>query len=489
MPKLAFMMTIAVLLALSLGGAALAQEGGEGTEVQALVVPDELYVRAAPSPNGELLGSFLRDTRLRLSGRDNFGGWVYGTPVDGGLTGWVSSSYLAFAEGVNLFTLPIMDAPGQPAAPNAAPATSPAPVSQAAPPALSSSGGATTSTVNFRTGPGLNFTILRTLAPGVAVSFNGRNATGTWFRGVVNGEEGWLFYSLVRVPDAAALPIVAGSSPGSQAPAAGGTNAPAGPANVPAPGGIYTAGSSSRAIFQSGQAQGNRRDVFSKVGDSMTASSYFLTPVGTGGLRLGDYAYLQPVVDFFSQTSARTHNSFANSSIAAQAGWTSGDLLDPARSPAGLCNAGESPLACEYRLTKPALALIMIGTNDLGRVPAEQFRANLQSIVQTSISMGVIPVLSTLPDHMHAPGSGEVGTFNSIIRQTALGNGVPLWDYWAAMQPLPDRGISIDGTHPSTPLTGEAAVFAPDTLLAGYNVRNLSALQVLYALWQQVLAP
>src|SRR5690349_4686898 len=38
-----------------------------------------------------------------------------------------------------------------------------------------------------------------------------------------------------------------------------------------------------------GKTKGNRLNVFSKVGDSITANPLFLAPVGTGGLRIGGY--------------------------------------------------------------------------------------------------------------------------------------------------------------------------------------------------------
>jgi hypothetical protein len=241
-----------------------------------------------------------------------------------------------------------------------------------------------------------------------------------------------------------------------------------------------------RQIYLHGQSLGNRRDVFSKVGDSITATPQFLTPIGIGGLYLFDYAYLQPVVSFFSQTIARDHNSFANTSLAATPGWTSFDLLDPAKATPGICQSGESPLLCEYRVTRPALALIMIGTNDikLGTSSAT-YQANLESIVQLSINMGVIPVLSTLPDFYGS--STRVLELNTIIAGVAAAHGLPIWNYWAVMRDLPNQGISVDGVHPSAPANGETAVFTGDNLKNGYTIRNLSALMILDEVWKGAL--
>src|SRR5258708_26161588 len=67
-----------------------------------------------------------------------------------------------------------------------------------------------------------------------------------------------------------------------------------------------------------GRRYGNRPDVFSKIGDSITAWDYSLTPIGAGGLRLGNFANLQRTVAFFT----RHANSFAGISFARHDAWT-----------------------------------------------------------------------------------------------------------------------------------------------------------------------
>src|SRR5256885_451869 len=83
-------------------------------------------------------------------------------------------------------------------------------------------------------------------------------------------------------------------------------------------------GVASRALslVRTGRRFGNRSHVFSKIGDSITQWGFFMAPIGTGGLRLAEHGELQGVADWFSQTVARTNNSFANESLAARGGWT-----------------------------------------------------------------------------------------------------------------------------------------------------------------------
>ncbi|MAU11633.1 MAG: hypothetical protein CL607_17545 [Anaerolineaceae bacterium] len=232
-----------------------------------------------------------------------------------------------------------------------------------------------------------------------------------------------------------------------------------------------------RAIYADGQSKGKRAGVFSKVGDSITVSLNFLAPIGFGEVSLGQFAYLQPTIDYFSQAMAREGNAFANPSLAAGSGWAAWGVLDPQMADATWCAAGESPLACEYRVVKPTIALIMFGTNDSGYRTTGQFRSDMERIVQYSIDEGIIPILSTIPNRPEMPAT--IDRFNQVIGEIAASQNLPVWDYHAALRDLPNSGLTFDNLHPSSPPN------APDTsadferLTFGYNVRNLTALQML----------
>jgi uncharacterized protein YraI len=374
--------------------------------------------------------------------------------------------------------------------------------------------GNTLAIVNLRGGPGTSFDKLVTLAEQLPLEFIGRNADNTWLFVRAEGVEGWLLYRYANVEGSVwDLPIVdeiRQAPPPTDAPVAPeatvpptespngeiseeGANPERGAEAVPAPQAASTdiappIPARAREIFLHGQELGNRADVFSKVGDSITASDFFLDHIGHGGAVLYDHAYLQPVIDHFSQTPARDHYSFANTSLAARSGWNTIDVLDPSKNRAGLCGVDETPLACEYRVSRPAVALIMFGTNDVGSVDGNDYRYNLTQIVEISIDMGVIPVLSTIPDQIDTFGAPRIDNFNAIIRSVAAEYSVPLWDYWAALQPLPNRGLGSDGIHPSYDITyQETAIFSPGGLTFGYNMRNLTALMVLDAVWRSAM--
>src|SRR5262249_20587276 len=160
----------------------------------------------------------------------------------------------------------------------------------------------------------------------------------------------------------------------------------------------------------------------------------------------------------------------ANESLAARGGWRAGDLLDPAQADPGC--GGASPLVCELVNTRPAVALIMVGTNDLADNDLRSFRANLNRILSTVQRYGRIPVISTIPyrtDNQEI--LGRVGAYNDAIIRIAAAHNAPLWNYWLAMESLPSNGLTPDGVHPSVPPDQNTAVFDGFHLQYGFTMR------------------
>ncbi|MBN1964008.1 MAG: hypothetical protein JW910_05145 [Anaerolineae bacterium] len=244
-----------------------------------------------------------------------------------------------------------------------------------------------------------------------------------------------------------------------------------------------------RTVYTTGVSYGNRPYVFAKAGDDNTASQAFLTGFGTGSYNLDAYAGLQDVIDFFGATSIGVENgisvnSFSATSYAAAAGWSTLDVLEPSRANPSVCSSGETPLACEIRVTRPSVILIMFGTRDVPILinSPEIFRANLQTILSTSLANGVIPVLSTIPERLDgAVNSAQVLIFNTEIVQTAEASGVPLWNLWLALRDLFNRGISQDGITLSQSPDRLPTDLSMEGLGFGFNQRNLTALQMLDA--------
>jgi hypothetical protein len=241
---------------------------------------------------------------------------------------------------------------------------------------------------------------------------------------------------------------------------------------------VPTSTGRARDIFRQGQAQGRDASVVSKVGDCNSAEWLFLYPFGLNQYNLGEYTYLQGVVDRFS-------DSFAYQTFAAYNGMHVAAVLDPVWASPSVCQQSESPLLCEFRVHNPSVALIMFGTNDMLVLTPLQFDQSLRRVVDETIQAGVIPILSTFPRHLAFPDRSVL--FNQIVVRVALDFDIPLVNLWLALEPLPAHGIADDGFHLDGPLTRAADLSLPN-LRTGYPMRNLVTLQVLDVVWREAMS-
>jgi hypothetical protein len=132
-------------------------------------------------------------------------------------------------------------------------------------------------------------------------------------------------------------------------------------------------------------------------------------------------------------------------------------------------------LACELRLTNSSIALISLEENWNGDV--EGYRQNLETIVQFTIQQGVIPVLTTKASNLE----GE-HAINRTIVEVARAYEVPLWNFWASLQDLPQQGLIEDGFHLTQGWSPRFDYRTPAEVKSGWAMRNLTALQMLDAL-------
>jgi len=239
-----------------------------------------------------------------------------------------------------------------------------------------------------------------------------------------------------------------------------------------------------RALYGAAARAGNHLDVFAKIGDSITESGSFGHDIGHGWTELGAYTRLETTVRHFSRrafSSNAEDNSFSRASAAATAGWTTEDLLQ---------GGDNCPAERELRALRPGFAVVMIGTNDVERVSAEDYERNLREILRRVEARSVVPVLSTIPDHRGtAEFTARSRAFNGIIRRVAASLHIPLLDYHAALASLPNAGLCDDNIHPSAYVDNgdtRAGVFTPAGLRNGYNVRNLTLLLMLERLIETV---
>ncbi|HML23054.1 MAG TPA: SGNH/GDSL hydrolase family protein [Aggregatilinea sp.] len=239
-----------------------------------------------------------------------------------------------------------------------------------------------------------------------------------------------------------------------------------------------------RLVYEQGIAAGMNPAVFSKVGDCMTDTPFFLIDIGDGNYDLGEYEDLQPVIDQYTSSDI---NAFNRKSQAAAGGFNTASIVDSMWANPEFCDSGETPLSCEFRIAQPSVALIMFGTNDVQYLDASQFDFFLRSIVAETIRNGTLPVLSTFPTRPEFPEQTEL--FNKIVVKVAQDYDMPLINLSRALADLPDEGVDpVDTTHMTTPEDEQVAHFTDEALQSGFSTRNLLTLEALDAVMQAVSA-
>ncbi|MCS7254860.1 MAG: right-handed parallel beta-helix repeat-containing protein [Armatimonadota bacterium] len=154
----------------------------------------------------------------------------------------------------------------------------------------------------------------------------------------------------------------------------------------------------------------------------------------------------------------------------------------------------------------PEVALIMFGTNDLTSVSVDEYRKQLQMLVQKCLDNGTIVILSTIP-----PRSGFVeksAAFAEVARQIASELKLPLVDYHSEiLKRRPDDWdgssekfkdysgydvptlISRDGVHPSHPVKYRDDYSEEALNCNGYSLRNYLVLLKYAEVIEKVLMP
>ena len=340
--------------------------------------------------------------------------------------------------------------------------------------------------LNLRPVPSLDSPVITQIMPGSAVLLEARSADGDWVlaRTPEGYLRGWVARDALAYPQGFVLgdlPVsaerliaaaVEGSDPGAPVYVYEAIDVGAAPV-LPEDMGR------AEELFAAAERAGRDPAMLSKVGDCNTAGWVFLHPFGEARYTLGTHGDLQDVIDYYAE-------AFALRTYAAHNGLNVGAVLDPTWAEPSVCQPGESPLACEYRLHNPSLAVIMFGTNDLLVLNGLQFDYFLRRVVQETIDANVVPLLSTFPEYIAYPERTE--QFNQIVLQVAADYDVPVMNLWRALQELPNAGISPDGFHLNGPLTA-AGDLSPENLETGFPMRNLVTLQALDVVWRAVIAP
>lgn len=227
-----------------------------------------------------------------------------------------------------------------------------------------------------------------------------------------------------------------------------------------------------KELYAQGLAEGNNPHAFSKIGDCQNVVSLFLSPFDVPAeYRLGEqYAYLQPTIEQFA-------GSWGRKSQAVRGGFNVASVFNPMLADPKACEKNETPLDCEFRLNHPSIVTISM-EEWWSKNPAETYEKYLRQIVEYALAHKAVPILATKADNLEGDMS-----INAAIARVAYDYDVPLWNFWAAVQGLPNKGLEPDGFHLTT---GPTYLDDPQIMRQAWPWRNLTALQAIDAVWQAV---
>ena len=218
------------------------------------------------------------------------------------------------------------------------------------------------------------------------------------------------------------------------------------------------AGANLQDIYQLGQTLGNDPQAFSIFGDCQSRPDEFF------GVYETDTALIASLSPELQETVANFTGSFNRESPTSQDGTTPGALLwDQWHRGEYSCQFGETPVSCELRIHRPSFVIIQIGSHFESRNTEY-----LRRVIDQLLANGVVPILATKADNREKD--------NRINRDMALLSAeydLPLWNFWAAVSDLPNRGLFTRSDRPlqgDIYLTDEAKVIHRETGLDALNI-------------------
>jgi len=223
---------------------------------------------------------------------------------------------------------------------------------------------------------------------------------------------------------------------------------------------IPTIDPSIRAIYEYGQSLGNDPHSFSIFGDCQARPDEFFAVFDEDA---GSVASLSSEL---REAVANFHGSFNRESPTAQDGTTPGALLWTQWHQGNFtCTFDETPVECELRIHRPSFVIIQIGTHFESRNTEY-----LRKIITQLIDAGIVPILATKADNRELDDR-----INRDMALLASEYDLPLWNFWAALSDLPERGLY---TRADRPLQG--AIYLNEEAALRHRMTGLEALNVVW---------
>lgn len=214
-------------------------------------------------------------------------------------------------------------------------------------------------------------------------------------------------------------------------------------------------------LYQAGLARGNNPKAFSKIGDCQSISQVLMGiyDIPDRYSLSAEDAYLQETIDNFT-------GSFNRDGYGVKGGFNAAAVLDPMWADPSVCQPGETPIECEFRMNNPSIVIISLEVWWEGRT-VDRYIANMRTIIGEALNRGILPILVTKADNVEGDNS-----INLATAQLAYEFDIPLWNFWRAVQNLPNQGLD--------PVRNDGFHISPEA----WNVRSYTGLQVLDTVWR-----
>jgi len=213
-------------------------------------------------------------------------------------------------------------------------------------------------------------------------------------------------------------------------------------------------------VYERGLALGNDPHAFSIFGDCQARPGEFF------GVFETDSEVFESLLPELRETVLNFEGSFDRESPTAQDATTPGSLLwnQWHRGEYG-CSFKETPVECELRIHRPSFVIIQIGTHFESRNTDY-----LRTVITQLMDEGVVPILATKADNRELDDR-----INRDMALLAIEYDLPLWNFWAALSDLPNRGLY---TRDDRPLQGP--IYLNEDAALRHRMTGLAALSVVW---------
>ncbi len=223
---------------------------------------------------------------------------------------------------------------------------------------------------------------------------------------------------------------------------------------------IPTVDPSVRDIYEYGQTLGNDPHAFSIFGDCQSRPDEFM------GIFETDPSSVESFPPQLQETVAYFQGSFNRESPTAKDGTTPGSLLWTQWHQGQFgCSFAETPVECELRIHHPSFVIIQVGTHFESRNTEY-----LRTVILQLMDAGVVPILATKADNRE-----KDERINRDMAMLAAEYDLPLWNFWAAVSDLPNRGLY---TRSDRPLQGD--IYLTNEALERHRLTGLEALNAVW---------